>query len=449
MRIFLRYNFQFIILLLSWLFVGMYGGILIYPYILGSLMFLKLNGREKEIFLGFLFVLICSDNLEQPMAWAKTVKNIYILLIAGFLILDRKNFQGKIQFFAPYIPFFLVAVICLYWAATPVPGIQKTLSYFLLFLSIPNYVTHIYLKEGSRFFADLLWFFVFILITSIFLKYYLPEVGMSHGERLRGMFGNPNGLGIFIIVSFIYFHIVKNHFSDKIGSQETLLIYGIFFLCAYWSGSRTCLTAILSFLLLHKVFKIHPFIGFFVFALIVVFSGDIMDLLISTLVNLGMAEDLRLENLEEGSGRLIAWAFAWEEIKTNLFLGRGISYDEYLMRSNFDMLSRMGHEGGVHNTYLIIWLNTGLIGLIFYFTAFFKYFIRASKLTTYAIPAMLTLMFSVNFEPWMASSLNPFTSIYLVIIVVISYDLFIEPENNLEHYAEEIEEPLEHKMAEV
>ena len=443
MRSYLRYNIQFILLLISWLIVGIYGSYLIYPYVLGSLLLLKLNGREKEIFIGFIFILICSDNLEAPMSWAKTIKSIYILLLASFLILDRKNFKGKIQFIRPYIPFFLVAVICLYWSVPLVPAVQKTISYFLLFLSIPNYVTHLYHKEGSNFFLDLLWFFVLILFAVIILKYYLPEVGMSHGGRLRGMFGNPNGLGIFIIVTFIFFHIVKNHFSNRIGRQEIFLIYILFFLCAYWSGSRTCLLAILSFILLHKVFKIHPFVGFLTFALIVFFSSDIMDFLISTLISFGMAEELRLENLEEGSGRIIAWAFAWEEIKTSIFLGRGISYDEHLMRSNFDMLSRMGHEGGVHNTYLILWLNTGIFGLVFYFTAFFKYFIRASKLTTYAIPAMLTIMFSINFEPWMVSSLNPFTSIYLVIIVLISYDMFIEPENNLEHYAEDVEKTLE------
>lgn len=443
MRNFLASNIQFIFLLLTWAIVGIYGSFLVYPFILGSLFLLKLNGRDKEIFLGFIFVLICSDNLEPSMKWAGTIKNLYILLLFGFFLLDRRNFRGKLDFIQPYIPFFVTAVICLYWSATPVVAVQKTLSYFLLFLTIPNYVSHLYHKHGGAFFRDLLWFFVFILITSLVLKYWKPEIAISHGERLRGIFGNPNGIGIFIIVSFIFFHLVKSYFSNLIGRQEIFLIYFIFLITAYWSGSRTCLVAIFSFLLLHQVFKIHPFIGFLTFFLISFFSTAIMNGMIELLISFGMGESLRLENIEEGSGRLIAWAFAWENIQQSLILGKGISYDEHLMRSNYETLSRLGHEGGVHNTYLILWLNTGLIGLIFYFKAFFQYFIRASKLSTYALPAMLTLMFSINFEPWMASSLNPFTCMYLTVIVLMSYEFFIEPENNLEHFEEDFEENME------
>jgi len=142
--------------------------------------------------------------------------------------------------------------------------------------------------------------------------------------------------------------------------------------------------------------------------------------LLAIISYLGLEEYLRVETLEEGSGRLIAWQFAWENIQDSMLIGKGFMYDLILMRTNFDWLSRAGHEGGVHNSYLILWLNTGLLGIVFFFRAFFLLFLRAAKLNAVAIPAMVAVMFSIFFEPWLAASLNPYTIVFLVVLTILS-----------------------------
>lgn len=47
----------------------------------------------------------------------------------------------------------------------------------------------------------------------------------------------------------------------------------------------------------------------------------VSDNLVDIIVNLGLGQQFRVETLENGSGRIIAWQFAWQEIQNNLFLG--------------------------------------------------------------------------------------------------------------------------------
>jgi hypothetical protein len=76
---------------------------------------------------------------------------------------------------------------------------------------------------------------------------------------------------------------------------------------------------------------------------------------------LGLAKALRADTLESGSGRLVAWAFAWKHINSsfqNFLYGGAFGFDEMLFAWNAKMLISLGHVGGVHNSFLALWLNT-------------------------------------------------------------------------------------------
>src|SRR5690606_21275266 len=150
-----------------------------------------------------------------------------------------------------------------------------------------------------------------------------------------------------------------------------------------------------------------------------------------------LEKSFRLETLQQGSGRTIAWEFAWKNIQESLFIGKGIGYDEYLMRENREFLSKAGHEGGVDNTYLIVWLNTGLIGLLAFLRGVFLLFIKGAKNNSYAFPALFAILLSINFEPWLAASLNPFTSMFLIIVTLLTAPIFNEEYTNDEIELEE------------
>ena len=444
-------NIQFLLILVSWLIAGAFGGLAAYIIIPAFLFLLLMNERYQELFLGFLFILIISDNLEPAMGFAKGFKNLHILLFSLFFFARFKDFKTVNRLFVLFIPYFIVAIFCLLYAqANLMTGIQKTLSYILLFLTVPNYVSHIYRMRGNDFLKDLLTFLIMLIIIGFLFRFVNADVAFSHGGRLRGVFGNPNGLGIFVILVFILYTAISHYNPSMFAVWEKRFIFLLLLYITYKTGSRTALVAILLFMVFARFYRYSPFLGFIVFLATLFATEFFMNNYAMIITAMGLQDVFRLDTLEAGSGRTIAWEFAWKEIQKSIFFGKGFAFDENLMRSNFDYLSRQGHEGGVHNTYLIIWLNTGLIGLLAFLRGFILIFIRASKNSNFAIPAMFTIMFSINFEPWLAASLNPFTILFLTLVTVLTDEVIIagreigdfETENNMKIKNEEAKKEL-------
>lgn len=413
-----------IVLIASGWVGGFFGAI---PVFLFVIYLLWNNRRYDDILIGFLFTLVLSDNLPDQyvgLAYAKQLKNLYILALFGIMFTDKNYFFPINPFIRKFIPFFIVATVALYASETLSVSIQKTLSYLLLFITVPTYVSASFRLKGSEIFRRIIMMIFFVVFIGIVLKYISPLVAISHETRLRGIFGNPNGLGVFVIIGTILLNVFREKDKYMFHPWAYVFIQLIFLLAAYWSGSRAALLAIIGFLALYQVFRLSLPIGLIFLIGLLMFNQELIDLAIEGIIQLGFGEQFRVDSLEEGSGRIVAWNFAWQNIQDYFYLGRGFAFDEHLMRSNMDFLKRQGHEGGVHNTYLIIWLNAGVVGLIFYFRAFFLNFISAAKKTKYAFPAMFAVMFSIMFEPWMASSLNPFTSLFVISLVVMSQEQF-------------------------
>jgi O-antigen ligase len=232
-----------------------------------------------------------------------------------------------------------------------------------------------------------------------------------------------------MILFFILFTIVNSKFPELFSRWELIILGAIMFYILFKTGSRTALLAVVLFYMFNQIFKYSNFLGFLLFALIMISVELIVVNLPKIIVALGLQETFRVETLEEGSGRTIAWEFAWENIKESLIIGKGMGYDEMLMRANYAQLTKAGHQGGVHNTYLIIWLNAGLLGLLAFLRGFIYLFIKGAKSNSYAFPAMFAIMLSINFEPWLAASLNPYTILFLIIVTLLTEDVFNSDES--------------------
>lgn len=381
-----------------------------------------------EIIMGFLFVLVLSDSRQLVFEFAKNLKIFYVLALLIIFIFNTGYFKVKSVLFKLFFPFFLLSFLVLFNSPDIQVGVQKTISYVSLFLIVPSFL----IRDRERV-KDLFMFVILILLIGLILFVIKAEFVTLSG-RYSGVLGNPNGLGIFITLIFLLYSVINGLFPDLIHKNEKTLFYIVIIVSVIYSGSRTSLGAILFFLLAVRLFKRSNFLG--VFSLIILFiisqlTLQYLPLIISTL---GLDEFLRSDTLEDGSGRYVAWAFAWEIIKENYFLfGGGFSTDEYHMRLNYRLLSRLGHQGGVHSTYLSLWFNFGLVGLIIYFRSFFLSFIKINKKFKIALPIMFTVMLSITFESWLVASLNPYTIIFVIIMTLLLH----YSENEIDILAEE------------
>ncbi len=423
-------NLQLYLILIIWLLVGMFGGPLIYVVLPISLLLMKKQERYEELLLGFLLILILSDSYDFHLHFAKSVKNIYISVLTIFFLMESGSFQPLNSIYKTFFPFFIISLYCLIFTETFSISIQKTFSYFLMYLIVPNYLVKLYRQYGAEVLKNILFFMITILIVSILCKYLLPNLANT-GGRYRGIFGNPNGLGLFCFLSFIFFFVVNHIHKNLFDRFQLILVYSIIMISLFMSGSRNSIIGVLMFLFFQKFYKINPFLGFVV-VLSVGYGVVLLENNLATIISsLGLGEFFRIETLENGSGRYVAWLFAWNHIQENFFIGKGFGYDEHYMRSNWDLLSQMGHQGGVHNTFLTFWMNTGLIGLIIYLFAYLITFLKAAKQNPLAFPILFVVTFTAFFESWLVGSLNPHTIIFLMVLTLISDESFYPEETKV------------------
>ena len=418
-------NIQMFIIFAIWLVVGMYGGPVIYGLVPFVMILMKRKGMHEELLLGYLFILLLSDSLESSLLFAKDLKNIYVTMMSLLLFADIKNFQPFNKFYKIFIPFFLISIVTMLNSTGDAfffTSVQKTLSYFLSFLIIPNFVSRLYREEGTQFLRRMMFFFFTILLIGFVLKYISPTTALLLGERFRGVFGGPNGLGVFSVLTFISFYVINDFFPDLFTKNERRIIYVTILLSIVLCGSRNAIITILIFYIFQRFFSLSPFFGF-IFFLVTIFVAEIVSSNATAIVvSLGLGDYFRTKTLEEGSGRFIAWAFAWEQIQNNFFIGKGFAYNEFYMRQHYGMLLKLNHQGGVHNSFLTFWMDQGLIGLLLYLRSYILTFIKAAQKTKFAFPIMFAISFSAFFESWLVGSLSPFAFMGMFVFSILTDD---------------------------
>lgn len=423
----LKENIRLYILLSVWLVIGAFGGPIIYVVLPLTLILLKRQNAFQELLTGFFFILILSDNLSPAFQFATNVKNIYIVLLAMFLIFDRNEFFPLNTIYKIFIPFFLFSFYCLIFSPAFLVGFQKSLSYALVFLVVPNYFKKCYHEHGTEFLRNILYLGIFLLIIGLGIAVIKPGVAFIDGGRLRGVFGNPNGLGLFCFVLFSFAVAINRLFPSIFSRNEKILIFSVIILSVILSNSRNALMGILILIVFIRFFKRSTALGMLL-SMILLFLTVLVSEQIPLLIrSLSLEKYLRLNTLEELSGRAVAWNFAWTKINSSFFVGKGFGYDEFMMRQNYALLSQLGHQGGVHNSFLSMWLNFGLIGLLIYISCFFWTFFRASRKTTLAFPIMFAILFSSTFEGLLIGSLNPHMFLLLTqLTLIFEKDIFQE-----------------------
>ncbi len=436
---YLKSEKQFLFTLLCWIAVGMFAPLLSWIVIPVTLMLFQRKKMYTEMLIGFFVILILSDSRQYSMHFAADIKDIYLLLLAFFFFVDRKTFAYGERLVYKFLPFIIMAVLCLAFSDIILKSAQKTLSYLLLLLVVPNYLSNTWRNEGTKGLRRIIWTGVFVLLVGLTFRVINPAFVTLAG-RFSGMLGNPNGLGLFCIVFFIFVAVCNEVRTDVFSRKEIYLIYGVILLSTVLCGSRNAVFTIGIFIVFHYFYKISPFLGIFFFLVMVLVYQLILANLAGIIESLNLQEFFRIETLHSGSGRLIAWDFGWQKISENPMLGQGMGYTDYYYRQNYDLLSIQGHQGNAHNSYITFWIDTGMLGVLFYLIAFVRSFVAGSKRFRAAVPAMFAILFSAFFESWLTASLNPFTIQCVMIMTIVSSPAFIEdPESEEQEEVENME----------
>jgi len=423
----LQINRTFLALIAVWLITGAYIPFSSYVIIPLSIYFLNAKKLYLEILFGFFVILILSDNLYSEFLFATQIKNIYILILALIYLVNKRDFPIKLNILYYFLPFFFIASICIINSPIYFVSIQKTLSYALLIIIIPNYVFKL-IKEDKQAFVNMFVSLGALVFIIGFISYFINYDFATRVGRYRGIFGNPNGLGIFTLLYFLNLRYIEQNFPELLDVKTKNIIKILLFVTLIMSGSRSAIFAILLFIVSYFFYKRSAFLGFISMLLFVFIYQFIAVNFISIVAAIGLKSFLRAETINEGSGRVVAWTFAWANIQKNYFFGQGIGYTDYLFKINYMKLSKLGHEGHAHNSYLTFWLDTGLAGLVSFILGLITYIIKFSKNNRIVFPILFAVLFSNQFESWLTASLNPFTIQFTFLIALFFAKSYIENE---------------------
>jgi O-antigen ligase len=232
--------------------------------------------------------------------------------------------------------------------------------------------------------------------------------------------GNPNGMGLLLVSFFLLYQVVVFRFPKIFDRKQKILFLIVFAISLLLCQSRSAIFVSAAFYPLAFLFKKNLKLGMvsviLTFLVVNLVSFDI----VSILQNFGLQDYLRAETLKDGSGRLIAWQFAWEQIQKDFFIGGGFNYSDYIFGKYTLILSNAGHQGNVHNSFLTMWLDLGLIGIILFVSPLIYIIFQSSKTCYLAFPVLFCFLFTANFESWLVGSLNPVTSIFIICILLMT-----------------------------
>ncbi len=415
---YIKNNRQYVNILALWFVVGFVFSPLLYVLVPASIF--ALSGKNKYLitFLGFWFILILSD-ARGGFASAGTVKILYVLIMLYFVVQNKRILNSNSQYKA-FIPFIGIAIISLSSSPIMITAIQKTASYFLLLFIVPPFVSYLLKTNKRHFLLGLVYTGALVLLIGFAMRFVSPDFA-TYAGRFSGVFGNPNGLGIFSILFSMLWLIIKFYHPKLFSKRDRYLINALIIASVLMAASRGALLSVGMFYALdYSVRTKNPFI---VVGVILVFiSFMFMDNIIGWLYSIGLGEYLRAQTLENGSGRLVAVKYAWEQIQINPVIGKGFGYSEYWFHLEEVelILNALDHQGNTHNSYLTVLMDTGFIGFFAYLFAWGSFVAKAIKTSPYGFPVLIIVLFSTNVEAWLAASLNPFTIVLVIILTLLT-----------------------------
>lgn len=413
-------EYNFILLWLAGGAVHKYLGALIVVFTF--FLMLKKEMYDRAL-VSFWILLIFSDSTIGILGFSVVVKPIITLLLGGVSLLFFRKDNLKNRFIYPFLLFFCYIMISAIFHPGFINSTLTGLSYIIIYFFPPIFFLKINKEDKVE---DLLRSFIFfgnlILFISLIIGLLFPSIGAQYGGRLNGIFRNPNGVGIFLalytILSYIIFRTIS--FSKNTRRATLILVITLLFL----SGARSSSGAIIIFFIgvwLSKktpwIFVISTVCFFFVFE-------PLYDLIILTVYNLGYGEVFRLDTIQKASGRIYVWQAAWVEINNNFFFGSGFNYSENLiwLRNHYLNIPLLkAHDGNAHQSFLSLWMNNGIIGLLLFIIGWVITILSSLKKSKLVLAIVAALVFSASYESWMVASLNPFTIQMILIFTIILY----------------------------
>lgn len=323
---------------------------------------LKVDNISK---LGLVFLLCIYFMLSSSISFPaqdllRWVSIVFLLFIVSLIIL---KFDIKIKLFPKYFLFIIIPmVISLFWTEREITmySIQRTISFVLCILCFSLYFNTLDLKRLKDVFKLIaIVLNIFMTVNFIFLVINIDEIG-----NFKGIYDNKNFLAN-LSANALFFSII---FFEK-NRWLSFILIGINSLLLIATGSRTAVIIlmilwcyILFKLIYYNLFKKNIMTLFLIvlFIITVFFTVDF-----DRIPAFERLTNVSSENFDgsQGFSRSNIWEDAIPIILEKPILGWGYSAVGYY---TFIDNNTIYPSWGIHNSYLLIFMELGFIGFTFF-----------------------------------------------------------------------------------
>ena len=395
--------------------IGAFSETLALAFAAASTIYLLRLGRHDSIILLLVIACIFGDTRNDLFIFARPLRIVMMVILSTYSFWEfRLGIYQINRFFLAFMPFVAVSLLAMIFSPALDLAISKTFSFVLLYFVGLHYIHHRFRTLHITMLADIMYICHLIFFIGLILLPILPSMVSYGGLRYNGMLGNPNGMGLFIVISSPITVYVFSKVPNISKRYRNLTWFAILLSLALCS-SRNSILSFSIFWLMYSAFRGNSYKGLifiFVVGPIVLLFITMVDL-VELVYTLGLEKYLRMKDIESGSGRVHAWEHATTIFWDNPLIGCGFACEEYsfIYKFNFKLWAT-GHQGGVHNSYLAFLVNTGIVGTGLYLGYIISIFRRMGNYR-FTIPYLGAVAMSAIFESWLFSSLNPFHILFL------------------------------------
>lgn len=350
---------------------------------------IKFNKPFQIEFLFFIFLLISGiytlnfqatglSNIENVSVNFRIIQRALMIVIAvmGIVYLISKKRKPKSLFKFPYfllllvtIPFFLSSV---FYSGNLFYSLARLLEYISIVVFLSIVIDTYGITKTTK----------TVLLYVSLITYFQPIIGIlfptnvfyiSGDETLLGfqLFGilpvlNANGYALNVTVllaaKLTSFYKAKNVYINWIEIVLLLLMLAATY-------SRSSIISFIMILLLYIFSRNKNKIILSLKSLVIVSLPFITYLSVDTFYKIMVrGNEAQLYSM---SGRIYYWEKAWEVFLSNPIFGSGYAYS-----TRYLVMAEMGHESisTLHNTYMEILINGGIVAMILYGFVFFSMF---------------------------------------------------------------------------
>lgn len=353
------------------------------------------------------------DTIFRARAYSDKSIDFQIILKAGswmalflFALLHLPRYAGAL-FRAPHILWLLL--FCWFLATTP-NSPNPTYSAIAVFSVVTMYLGLMAMLtdyDHEMVLSVLLASCLLVVIASLFAYFAIPSLGrleewqgnaQIQGNRLSGITGTPNGIGLISAWCTLVIAIRWASLRRYLGWG--VLIFGglaaLITLALSQSRTSMAILAALTGLTFAVRQRSMPYLligGALVASAVLIFAVNDSDLFLRMLSRSG-----NVLELETGTGRAQIWSLVIKLSQLNFWTGYGYASSVFIIPDYTDYI---GHAPPhAHNMLLQLWLTTGMIGVILFSLAFTAQIFRAiSNKDSLSLTFLLFIMLDGITEP--------------------------------------------------